>query len=734
MADEKPVPVILDRPFLFRIFDHLGATLRGSHHGPDGRNANRIRGLVAAVTGNRHRPPDIRTVMRLAARLAGPLVLLAAACGQAASDPSHAGPSRPPASGPTAEPADGPADSIASPGSAWEDLPEGPLSPRRLPHGFWVGDEVLIAGGTTAQPCGGIRPISFTPGAGGAGQPTTLGMSCAPDPTPYLRDGAAFDPEDGRWRPIAEAPLPLGAGAGVVLDGKLYLLVYGYETWAGVRPGFVVYDPGRDARTELGLPPGEPASLGGHLATAAGRIVVFASSQEQSHETGALPPDWIYDPGQQRWDRLPTDPIAPSFDRDVAVVGDRVYLVGQEIPADWSDGPSPLYRIAALDPVRRTWRRLPDSDIVPWDENWHGADGRIWNISVCDPDCHDTARRNGYRAGGGSFDPAGDTWAPLPDAPTRPGPYPDLSAAHGDWIVNIQGWAFHTPTRSWTPIPAPERQQTVDSAVVLAGDRLLVWGGYRSPGAMTNEGIAWTLPHPDAEKPEAFFATSSTTTTRPYSADWNEHYRQGEVQIFMRPGDPRAGEQIKVQIGLGVDDSSSAVGFTIDSATAGPRPAPPRPSTRTAPNPPSPTPTSPTPTPKRAATPSSPTPSATPAPTPTTPTTSRSAPPSRSGPPRADDRLLEQCPRSSTYVNLRIIRLSTTTVNLDVALQAQLLHFGRVVDDSAARLVDVVQIGVQPRSCRRPSASATSPAYGAVPILSAPEFAAAAELITAGER
>ena len=100
-------------------------------------------------------------------------------------------------SGPHPEP-------VAQRSAGWSALPASPLSPREAALGLWTGREVLLIGGSDAPPC----PAS---------------ASCVEDRTPLV-DGAAFDPATNRWRTIADSPVPLVGGRGVVVGPAAYVL------------------------------------------------------------------------------------------------------------------------------------------------------------------------------------------------------------------------------------------------------------------------------------------------------------------------------------------------------------------------------------------------------------------------------------------------------------------------------------------------------------------------------
>jgi hypothetical protein len=155
--------------------------------------------------------------------------------------------------GPEASGSDGPR-------AGWVKVPSSPLSPRFGSHAFWVGEEIVVLGGSASDPC--------PPGA-----------DCVTPSEPPLRDGAALDPATQTWRPIAPAPVPLGWASGAVLDDTLYLWVPALEGIPGTREAFLAYDVGSDQWEELPLPPTRD-DRSYVIAPAGDRVVAYQSSQE----------------------------------------------------------------------------------------------------------------------------------------------------------------------------------------------------------------------------------------------------------------------------------------------------------------------------------------------------------------------------------------------------------------------------------------------------------------------
>jgi len=117
-------------------------------------------------------------------------------------------------------------------------------------------------------------------------------------------DGAAFDPADGRWRPVAPAPAPVGALAASVWAGR-WLFVYGGQLRDGRTPGPAadLYDPA-SGRWSVTAPAPFGHGLSQSAAVWTGRLVVVAGVEGSRLEAAS------YDPAIGRWRRQ--DPPLPA--------------------------------------------------------------------------------------------------------------------------------------------------------------------------------------------------------------------------------------------------------------------------------------------------------------------------------------------------------------------------------------------------------------------------------------
>ncbi|HTW16027.1 MAG TPA: hypothetical protein VMF51_12910 [Nocardioides sp.] len=336
-------------------------------------------------------------------------------------------------------------------GGDWREIAESPLSPRVRAITAWTGEELVVLGGMED----GCPPDA----------------NCVAMGRP-LADGAAYDPDADRWRPIAPAPQTLHDGTAV---------------WTGsevVVPGLEVtlaYDPVSDRWRELDAAPG-----GFDRGVRTDADVAFSAYQQ---EAGGGPTDWLLDPGSDRWTPLPRDPFGESYDRSLAWDGTRLWLVSMSV-----DHHGPAYdgspsRLAVLEPgpggiAAGTWRVVDESspDLVYEQDAWW-AGGRI----VVTP--------GPYGGGVGRlYDPESGTWTELPDpGPTSSDPPCPLPAAGigASWISGGGPGLVSTEEDATAQVP-PCGGRTHIAVAAWAGDTLVLWGGFDEDLRPLTSGLAWT--------------------------------------------------------------------------------------------------------------------------------------------------------------------------------------------------------------------------------------------------
>lgn len=351
-------------------------------------------------------------------------------------------------SGESATP-DGPSDS-----SPWRTVPAGPLSPRAGALGLWTGSEVLLIGGSDAAPC--------APSA-----------SCVPPDVPPLADGAAFDPQTGTWRRIADSPVPFEWAQAVVIRKTAYLWIPGSPGRPNADSAFLTYHVRQDRWQELPLPANSDRF--GGIVQAGDGIVAYAGTDEQGEQ-----PDLVFDPAVGSWSELPPDPLSPSFDRSMAWSGEELLLFDHElVPNPGSEKPS-VTRAAALDLESGSWRRLPDSEILA-SGPWVLDDARLINPMLGSADGGDTNNWGRNYPYGGILEPASGRWSALPDPPDGEEDFASgvLTESLGHYFGH-RGWILDAATDTWIQVPPLANDELVtDRTVVSAGADLLVFGGAR---------------------------------------------------------------------------------------------------------------------------------------------------------------------------------------------------------------------------------------------------------------
>jgi hypothetical protein len=349
---------------------------------------------------------------------------------------------------------------------AWQPLPSPPIPFRQGAIGFWVDGRVMIVGGyETAPPCPRFA-------------------DCARSDGPESLDGAAYDPSAGTWTTIAASSIPIMPFTGAVLGDTVY--VWG-STDGFTETSLLAYSVNDDRWREFPLPPGpnRPTAL---MLIAAGDVVVaYADSQERG-----VTPDAVFDPSTGEWRVLPLDPLIPSFDRSMVWTGSELVLIAPE------DQPPQVatyvHRVATLDLASGTWRRLPNSGTMG-DPIWFWSAGRVVNPEIGHVGDNGSVEGTGLPYGG-FFDPSTGEWSELPPAPQRLAPYGGPSVAGDRYVVTEQGAILDVATESWETLPAAPDAANEGAVAVWAGDRLIVWGGYRwnrseTEAQMVNGGWAW---------------------------------------------------------------------------------------------------------------------------------------------------------------------------------------------------------------------------------------------------
>jgi hypothetical protein len=288
--------------------------------------------------------------------------------------------------------------------------------------------------------------------------------ACSTDGTP-LADGAALDRGTGRWRTIADAPVPVTDLRAQVIGQVAYFLPHPFGPGAG--KGLLTYRVDEDRWQWQPVPFG--AAEWYQLAVAEGRLVAYLGSDEQVRSA-----DYLLDPETGSWTELPPDPLGELHSRTMAWTGDELVLFGNPLEPARS-GP-PVVRAAALELATEDWRALPDSEILA-SAPWLVADGSLVNPTLGDADGGEVDNWGHSYPYGGRLDLQTGQWSPLPEPPAgidhAAGAYAGSTAIyHG-----VRDAVLDAATGQWVRLPAIPDSGVTSRTVVAAGTDLVAFGG-----------------------------------------------------------------------------------------------------------------------------------------------------------------------------------------------------------------------------------------------------------------
>ena len=216
----------------------------------------------------------------------------------------------------------------------WERLPDLPVSVDHAAAASWRGRVVVVGG---------------------------YGPDRAPLRAAFLYDGSS-------WRALPRLPEERGAAAAAATsDGRVW--VVGGRTRSGLARTMLSLDlrtlrwrsvPGPRPREHLAA-----TALGGRVYAIGGRLAGYDTNVALVE---------AYEPGRNRWSRLPDLPDARGGTGAAAIAG-RVVSVGGESPAGTNRS------VWALPRAARRWQRLPD---LPTPRHGLGVvalGGRVWVIA-----------------------------------------------------------------------------------------------------------------------------------------------------------------------------------------------------------------------------------------------------------------------------------------------------------------------------------------------------------------
>ncbi len=317
----------------------------------------------------------------------------------------------------------------------WREGPLAPLSPRWSALSAWTGTEALFIGGVSQESC---AERLFCKG---------------------LRDGAAYNPETGAWRPIARAPFQITQDAPHAHFGDQLFIA---------DPHWVKYDASDDEWTRL--PPPPVAYSDGPLAALGGSIYSVGSR--------ASDPIQVFNGSTDQWSTLQTDSSAPRLrSRNLIGTSHGLVVVGGLATKPAGDPLGALDLDAAVFDGR-TWTPLPSGGQRGSSRRWSWTGERLLHpeiVAVLGTD----ARPVGVRfAGGLTLEPDTGKWGFLPEAPDY-----DLGVntwrlyADGGPLIAADGAVFDDRSASWARLTRPAQAPEQAVAAVWADGQLLAFGG-----------------------------------------------------------------------------------------------------------------------------------------------------------------------------------------------------------------------------------------------------------------
>lgn len=321
-----------------------------------------------------------------------------------------------------------------APPQMWESLPRAPIVPRVGAASVWTGNEMIVWGGL---------------------DPARAYQS--------LADGAAYDPDTGAWRVLADPPIKPNTSVSAVWTGTVMIV------WVPQRDvqSALSYDPARDEWTVL--PPPPSVVLKGMTTVWTGTEMIVWGGHDQ--DGGARRGGLAYDPVAQRWRETAVAPITGRFRHGGVWTGKEMIVWGGSsgdgaAVSRYADG-------AAYDPVSDTWRAIAEAPLAARDPGgvlWTGKEMLVLGGFTGD---------NGVPArDGAAYNAAKDAWRELPEI--------GLSgittfAWAGDqvvaWGADASSALMMTPRGGGLVLPGSPGQLGDDAAAAWTGEQLIIWGG-----------------------------------------------------------------------------------------------------------------------------------------------------------------------------------------------------------------------------------------------------------------
>lgn len=195
-----------------------------------------------------------------------------------------------------------------------------------------------------------------------------------------------YDPRSDEWTQLPSMVKPRGAAGTAVVGNKLYVAggaprTFGLSSDGSPYGTLEIFDFETERWSEgpdMPVPRHHlvAAGLGGKLYVAGGRTGL-RDRDNDAPPTGEFD---RYDPGAERWERLPKMPFASSYPGITTAAG-KIVVVGGENSSHWEDGGGWVTPTAwAFDPATERWQRLPDLRIERRGMGAASTGGRVYAL------------------------------------------------------------------------------------------------------------------------------------------------------------------------------------------------------------------------------------------------------------------------------------------------------------------------------------------------------------------
>ncbi|MFD6973589.1 carboxypeptidase regulatory-like domain-containing protein [Streptomyces sp. NPDC059949] len=222
--------------------------------------------------------------------------------------------------------------------------------------------------------------------------------------------GYVFDPASGDWSPIADLPQPRSDAAGAFVNGTFYVAGgWGYgareEDGGAAMSTTYAYRPQSNTWSRVADLP--EAMAAGTAAVLDGKLYVVGGVKADLKQSATV---YRYEPGADAWSRVADYPVTVHLTGCGGIGGSVVCAGGVQTSGDFTL----LAATYRYRPGTNTWTRAADMPNPTFGASYGSAHGRLQVVGgTAEKPGAVTAQTN--RAV--QYDPVGDTWSALPDAP-----------------------------------------------------------------------------------------------------------------------------------------------------------------------------------------------------------------------------------------------------------------------------------------------------------------------------